>query len=131
MSKPIIYFASVLSCASLGRTLREQWITQAYINSRWIDMDHLESDKTPSPYQFANFWLQDEEDIQRADYVLVYGHEIDSLLGALVEAGIGIGLGKQILIVGTSKCYGTWQYHPNVLSFPDLPAVLAWLNANH
>ncbi len=66
------------------------------------------------------FWEQDVADVLRSDVVLVYPTQGQSLRGALVEAGMAIGAGKRVLLVGDSPEYGTWQHHPLVCKVADL-----------
>jgi hypothetical protein len=69
-----------------------------------------------NPDDSKMFWQRDLYDISHSDFVLVYAEtEFEQLRGALVEAGIAIGLGVRVIVVGESHCYGTWQYHPQCL----------------
>lgn len=78
--------------------------------SRWIDMVDQEADAKQK--DFMRFWLGDHEDVKRSDFVAVYAEPGDRLRGALVEAGIGLALGKTVIVIGAHEDYGTWQHHP-------------------
>jgi hypothetical protein len=82
-----------------------------------------------SPELAREIWIEDEEDVRRADVVLVYWEPGDNLRGALVEAGMGIVLGKEVIVVGNCPAYGTWQYHPRVWRVGDLPGAKLLLDA--
>jgi hypothetical protein len=114
-----VYTASKLSHASrwvvLAHELAPYGVT---ITSRWIKYSHALGDR---PYEseavldgetMRQCWIEDHEDVSRADVVLVYGEPGENLRGALVEAGMGIALGKTVLVVGENENFGTWHHHP-------------------
>jgi len=105
-----VYTASRLAHAPLLKALRHSYPSITW-TARWPDLVGKVDD---SPENATWFWVQDEEDVRKADVVLVYGLDDDVLRGALVEAGMGIALGKRIICVGKSPSLGTWQYHPLV-----------------
>ncbi len=115
-----VYTASKLSSASLWLQIHAEW-PEAYCHARWLKHTQLGTPDTPE--HAARFWVEDEMDVRHADVVLVYGREGEHLRGALVEAGIGIALGKTVIVIGRHPDYGTWQYHPGVRRAADLAEV--------
>lgn len=110
---PRVYTASKLSRAQQWIDLRKQRPDIIW-TARWPDLVGKVDNDTPENCRL--FWLHDVADIRRADVVLVMASEGQNLVGALVEAGVALGLGKHVIVVAVSdtKCYGTWQYHPLV-----------------
>lgn len=103
-----VYTASKLHHAMLWKALRIEWPDISW-TARWpIEMAGIIED---TPANAENFWAIDLEDVRAADVVLVYGEKGENLRGALVEAGMGLALGKKILCVGENENFGTWQYH--------------------
>jgi len=129
MSSLKVYTASRLTSAPLWRRLINEW-PEIVFTARWV-MQHVEKDGTPKwPHDAAHsllFWQHDYDDVAAADVVLVYGCDGEHLRGALVEAGIGIALGKTVIVVGDHSDYGTWQYHSSVLRAEDLPTARSLL----
>lgn len=90
----------------------------AFLHARWLK--HIEIGTKDSPENAKTFWREDVADVIDSDVVLVYAgpQSTDDLRGALVEAGVAIATGVPVIVVGNSKCYGTWQYHPLVIRVP-------------
>ena len=113
-----VYTASKLKEGPRWRQLAEEW-PEIEVVARWPFL-HVTADGEPGwPDDCAAhgsiFWQHDHEDVANSDVVLVFsGDEGDVLRGALVEAGIGIALGKTIIVVGDNLGYGTWKFHPQV-----------------
>lgn len=129
MAKPKVYGASKMTHRQFWKDLREsepdiEW------TAHWPDM---ECEDTPDLCKF--FWTKDHVDIARSDFVLCYAGPgaNDQLRGALIEAGIAIGLGKRVVIIDeyryTAGIYGTWQYHPQVLRAESLKQALWMMKA--
>jgi nucleoside 2-deoxyribosyltransferase len=112
-----VYTASKLKHAPLWKQLKEEWIEIEFV-ARW-PFFHVGNIPDTSYYAKV-FWKQDLEDVQLSDIVLVYAEEGDKLRGALVEAGMAIALGKEVIVVGESPDYGTWTWHSNVYRVSDL-----------
>jgi len=117
MSRLKVYTASKLSEAPLWRALADDW-KEIEIVARWPFI-HVTGSGLPSwpgdcAAHGAVFWQHDHDDVARCDVVLVYGKGDGTLRGALVEAGMGIALGKYVIVVGSDPSYGTWQFHPSV-----------------
>lgn len=110
--KTRVYTAGKLKDADLWKRLRDQW-TEVEFTARW-PVCHV--GVIPDTPTFAKvFWEHDLEDVAAADVVLVYTPStVDRLKGGLVEAGMGIALNKQVVVVGDHPDYGTWQFHRNV-----------------
>lgn len=89
-----------------------------YCHARWLK--HTQIGTEDSADNAGEFWLQDEEDVKNADVLLLYAEEGEHLRGALVEAGIAIGHGIPVIVVGKHHDYGTWQHHPGVYIVKDL-----------
>lgn len=116
--RPKVYFASKLRHGSLWRRFRED-MQDIEVVSRWLDLEGANV-ANDDPANAIQFWRHDVHDVQRCDVVLVYAEGEDKNRGALVEAGVGIGCGKHIIVVGEHPDYGSWQYHPLVSRVPTL-----------
>lgn len=140
--RPKVYTASKIWHAPLWRDLRTNpsW-SHVEFTARWPDMEHLEKGGAmPSPAEFAHFWTIDEQDVRRSDFVLVLAHDPylhngptgdnESLRGALVEAGIGIAMGKTIITIGLAPSH-SWSYHPRVVRLDDLASAKIFLRTYH
>jgi nucleoside 2-deoxyribosyltransferase len=113
-----IYFASLIKHAKVGKYLSAEW-NEFEWTARW---PHL-TGKVQSEMPFAKvFWEMDAADIRKAEIVLVYAESGDNLRGTLVEAGIALGQGKSVIVIGDNQSYGSWQYHPLVHRADDLTA---------
>jgi len=105
-----VYTASKLRHGPMWIRLREER-QDVFFTARWPD---IEGHVPDTPENAVAFWHHDVADVRKADAVLVYAEPEDKLRGALVEAGIALGLGKQVVVVGDNADFGTWQYHPLV-----------------
>ena len=126
-----IYTASKLKEGPRWRALAEMW-PEIEIVARWPFL-HVTTDGEPGwPDDCAAhgsvFWRHDHEDVSRADVVIVFADQADDVLrGALIEAGMGIAMGKTVIVVGSNPGYGTWQFHPQVKRVPSLDAARSLL----
>lgn len=103
-----VYTASKLHHAMLWKALRIEWPDVNW-TARWpIQFAGIVED---TPENAGDFWAIDLADVIASDVVMVYGEPSEILRGALVEAGMGLALGKKILCVGQNESFGTWQYH--------------------
>jgi hypothetical protein len=119
-----VYFASKMHHAVKWKGFYDH--PDIHVVSRW---PFLETFVEPTPANAKKFWLDDHADVTRADVVIVYAEEGEHLRGALIEAGIGIALGKRIIVVGDHPDYGTWQHHPQVqraISLENALALVKW-----
>lgn len=114
---PSCYTASKIEHAAKWRRLRRD--VRVKWTAHWPD---IAVDSTADNSKW--FWQIDHQDIANSDFVLVYAEPGEHLRGALFEAGIAIGTGKRVVVVGEHSDYGTWQYHPGVLRAPDLDAAI-------
>lgn len=117
---PSVYTASKLRHAAMWRELRVTRPDVAF-TARWPD---IEGQVPDTPENAGAFWTHDVADVRRADAVLVYAEPGEHLRGGLVEAGVALGLGKQVVVVGEHPDYGTWQYHPLVQRARDIDHAL-------
>lgn len=121
---PSIYTASRTKHAEWWKALRSAH-PEVIFTSRWIDLENFNSTQ---PAACRESWVIDEEDVRRSDYVLCFSEEREVLRGALVEAGMGIALGKKIVLVGECDSFGTWQFHPQVKGkFCFVWEALSWI----
>lgn len=124
-----VYTGTKLNNASFIRDTIAHW-PEIEVTSRW-PFSHVDGDSPLWPEDCAAhgsiFWIHDEEDVRRADVVLVFGYGDAPLKGALVEAGMAIGLGKRVIVVGENPSYSTWQYHPLVYRVRDMDTARSFL----
>lgn len=113
-----VYTASKLAQAPRWNELRAAGNWPCEFSARW---PYAHVGLVPDEAAFAQvFWTHDLEDVASSDVILVYAEPGEHLRGALVEAGMGIALGKTIIVVGDHDDYGTWRYHPQVLRVANL-----------
>jgi nucleoside 2-deoxyribosyltransferase len=119
-----VYTASKITTGKLWRQLHNEW-PEVYFHARWLKHNVLETEDTID--NAGKFWQEDVEDIKSSDYLIIYAIlPEEHLRGALVEAGVAIGEGIPVLIVGEHADYGTWQYHPLCQRVPTLAAARAF-----
>jgi hypothetical protein len=119
-----IYVASRASLPerpAMWRRLRDEgW----NIVSTWIDeAGDGETD------DFSELWNRITREIQSACKVVLYAEQCDfPLKGAIVEAGIALGMGKSVVVClpgvvldgRSSRPIGSWVSHPRVYRIDDL-----------
>jgi hypothetical protein len=103
-----IYTASKSYMAPAWQRFREQ-LVDVEITSRWIDQEHSTDSQVLEKRAREN-----QQDIARADMVLVYGGEEDRLSETLVAVGRALQAGKTVICVGTSPSFTDWTYDKNV-----------------
>lgn len=113
-----LYTASKISRTFIWQQLRTEYVGKIEFTSRWLDMCDLEA--TATRKDFRRFWLIDKADVERSDYLMIWGENEEHLRGALVEAGIAIANGIPVLTIGRHPDYGSWQHHPLVSNFPTV-----------
>ncbi len=128
-NKPRVYTASKLDHADLWLHLVDEW-PEIEFTARW-PVDYLANFYKDAGIDGRQFWIIDEEDVRAADFVMVYGEPQDVLRGALVEAGMAIGLGRRVIVVGDNPFYGTWQYHPLVTRVESLEVARGMISTLH
>lgn len=101
------------------------------ITSSWID--EAGNGETQC---FAELWSRIESEIKQSDGVILYAHGDDfPLKGALIEAGMALGMGKRVAVVlkgcdlepRSLRPLGSWASHPNCKVFDSLRAAYAWV----
>ena len=105
-----IYIASKMHHAERWRGLYDE-LPDVHICSHW---PFLEPFVHPSGENARKFWHDDVQDISDCHALIVYAEEGEKLRGALVEAGIAIGMGRPVIVVGEHPDFGTWSFHPKV-----------------
>lgn len=127
-----VYVASRVNHAGMWKDLRRKWRAQdVQIVSTWIDSASLGREEGYTPLFLSGEWIQNYRDVQTAKAVVCYVETRDNdLRGALVEAGIAMGMHKPVLIVGDldHRSWGSWQYHPLVSACRDLESALTVLH---
>jgi hypothetical protein len=100
------------------------------INCSWID----ESDEG-STNDFAELWLRITNEIRAASKVVLYAEAGDfPLKGAILEAGIALGMGKPVVVClpgvtlegRSTRPIGSWIAHPLVTRIDDIKEALAY-----
>lgn len=115
-----VYMASKMHHAEKWRALYSHH-PEIHVVNAWC---FLEPFVDASDANARKFWQDDFDDIARCHAVIVYAEPGENLRGALVEAGIGLGLDKTIIVVGDHPDYGTWQHHPSVHKSSSIEAAL-------
>ena len=118
--------ASLPERPAMWRRLRgEGWP----INCSWID----ESDEGCTD-DFAELWLRITNEIRAASKVVLYAEAGDfPLKGAILEAGIALGMGKPVVVClpgvtlegRTTRPIGSWIAHPLVTRIDSIREALA------
>lgn len=133
--RPKVYGASHTGFAGGWKNLRHM-TPEVIWTARWPDLVLAGNTELDGPVMPQEFWTMDLEDIEKAQFVLVMGDPLieasvgipnKPLRGALVEAGMGIALGKSVITVGRRQDYGTWQYHPRVYRAPHLDDAISFI----
>lgn len=125
-----IYVASRASVSARGEMWRRLRAEGVPIVSSWIDEDG--EGQTGS---FTELWRRITDEISQSSALILYAESSDfPLKGALIEAGIALGMNKPVIVclpgVGIDKrsCrpIGSWIQHPLVKRIDDIAiAVLA------
>jgi hypothetical protein len=125
-----VYTASKLSDGPLWRQLSKEW-PEIEIVARWPFLHVTDTGEPGWPRDCTAhgsiFWQHDHDDVAACRVVLVYTPIGGTLRGALVEAGMGIALGKIVIVVGDHPDFGTWQFHPLVKRVATLDAARSLL----
>lgn len=108
-------------------------------SSMWLELKKTEPDinwtahwpsivgKIPDTPEYATaFWIVDYNDIVAADAVIVYAELNDPLRGAIFEAGLAIGMGKRVCVIGSVPDYGSWQFSERVLRSTNMAQAI-WM----
>lgn len=114
-----VYTASKITEFQRWRNLVTEWPEIEFV-ARW-PFKHYGNIPDTSVYARL-FWDHDLEDVGKADVILLYANPEDKLRGALVEVGMGLALGKSVIVIGNHDDFSTWQYHRNVYHAEDFVA---------
>ena len=122
--RPRIYMASKVHRAEGWRALRSVYP----IVSRWIDKP-----AEMSAREYRQLWVECIEDAaERADMVVVFAAEGDTLKGCLVECGAALGAGKPVYQVGDCASLragdgsdASFVRHPRWHRVPEIAAAVA------
>jgi len=130
-NRPRVYVASRASLPERVDMWRAYRAEGADILSTWID--EAGEGETDS---FGELWSRIEAEIRAADRLVLYAELEDfPLKGALVEAGMAIGMGKPVFVVlprillepRSMRPLGSWAAHPLVRMVSDARnAVFDW-----
>jgi hypothetical protein len=122
------YVASRASLPERGAMWRRFRSGGAEITSSWIDEDG--EGQTDS---FVDLWDRITQEITAADRLVLYAEADDfPLKGALIEAGIAVGLGKPVTVClphveldrRSFRPVGSWIAHPLVERNDDIEEVM-------
>ncbi len=100
------------------------------LTSSWID-----EVAQGATQDFADLWMRIWREIQTCEKLVLFANPEDfPLKGALIEAGIAIGLGKPVIVslpgvqLEPRSCrpIGSWINHPSVHRIDDLLAAMRW-----
>lgn len=115
--KPRLYTASKLSDCQYWLDFRTLYADKVDFTARWLDFfsanGSFDDAKMPLSIKRAG-WVTDIDDVRFSDAVVVKAPSSGNLRGALVEAGVALGLGRPVYLLGDCPDYGTWQHHPLV-----------------
>ena len=121
--------ASIPERSAMWRRYRKLWVP---IISSWID-EAGEGETN----DFAELWARIISEIGQSSVLVLYAEEQDfPLKGALIEAGIALGMGKPVYVAlpgvalegRTCRPVGSWIRHPLVRVFDKVTDAL---NATH
>lgn len=120
--------ASVPERSAMWRTLRDRAGFQ--ITSSWID----EAGEGETA-DFTELWDRIMREIAAANKVVLYAEQNDfPLKGAILEAGIALGMGKPVVVClpgvkldgRTMRPIGSWLAHRDVMRIDDLPSAMLY-----
>jgi len=123
MYKPKVYTASKINYQKLWLSLREDpdWDFVDWTAS-WVESVYLQAEIDSglvTDEMFREAWTQNVYDIRKSDFLLIYSRAGEALKGALVEAGVALGNGIDVIAVGLPTEHN-WCYYPSVRVIPSL-----------
>lgn len=130
-----VYLAAAYRRQDEMRGVRDVLQALGYqVTSRWIDLDEGTSDPAGlgpadlegQPERGAPFALKDKADIQAAETVISFTG-VAGRGGRHVEFGIGLALGKRLVVVGPRE--HVFHALPEVEWFPDWSRLVMYLSA--
>jgi hypothetical protein len=127
-----VYVASRASVPLRGQMWRKLRSMGVPITSTWID-----EDGEGQSASLSELWDRIVKEIAAADYLILYAEASDfPLEGALIEAGVALGMGKPIFVClpdvdldpRSMRPIGSWISHPLVTRVDTIEETLlpAW-----
>lgn len=123
-----IYIASRASIPERAARWRDYRARGVLITSSWID-----EDGAGQTADFTVLWMRIEMEIANSHRLVLYAEADDfPLKGALIEAGIALGMGKEVTIClpgvelsdRTFRPIGSWIAHPLVVREDNIDRAL-------
>lgn len=109
--KPKIYIASKAHHRPQWRELRNKGYD---IISQWIDINDKYS-QDPTGLDYTKLWDACVQDVRKCDILILYVEKDEHLKGALVQLGVALGLGKEIIVTGIfGDDNGTWYHNEKI-----------------
>lgn len=109
-----VYPSSKVKHAPMWRKLQQE-VPHVFFDARWIK--RAEKEEQMQGDDFHDLWKECQEDIKDADVLLVYAEDGDQLKGALVEVGMALAFGVQVMLVTAVEdkhVFGTWMHASGV-----------------
>lgn len=106
----------------------QQEVPHVFFNARWLKRAENEDKLTDE--DFGDLWKECQEDIKGADILLMYAENGDQLKGALVEVGMALAYGVQVIVVTpveNARSYGTWIHKKGILFAATMEKAMAEL----
>jgi hypothetical protein len=100
-TKPRIYIASKAKHRPRWREFRD-------LDDRFIGVDD------PNQIDYPKHWKECVQDVKDCDVLVMYVETGEVMKGALIELGMALAQGKEIIVAGDLGDNGTWWHHPNV-----------------
>lgn len=125
-----IYVASRASIPERGEMWRKFRAQGIPITSTWID-----EDGEGQTADFRDLWDRIAREIMQSVALVLYAEAGDfPLKGALIEAGMAIGMNKRVVVclpdvtLDNRSCrpIGSWIKHPNVSFLSDIEDAVRW-----
>lgn len=125
--KPKVYTASTLHYHKFWQTLA---VDPDWNFVRWtatwpsepLVATALEAPDTITEDQNRYAWVMNINQVKYSDFLVLYAKPSDRLRGALIEAGVALGIGIPVLAVGVPDDH-TWMGHPAVKKFNSMVEV--------
>ena len=117
-NNPKIYMASKVKHAHLWKSLRSEGYN---IISTWID--ETEENSTVDYVELSERCIAE---ITEADVTLLYVESEDVPIGALIEAGAALAVGKRVHLVGECTSVNkVFRKHPNWFEFDNIESAIS------
>lgn len=125
-----VYVASRASVPERGQMWRKLRARGVPITSSWID-----EDGEGQTADFTELWERIVSEIKAAHFLVLYAEQNDfPLKGALIEAGIALGMGKPVIVclpnveIEARSCrpIGSWIHHSLVERNNNVASAVCW-----